>query len=167
VEKDDAAVSEATKMQEAIEFIWREAECLDAKRYDEWLQMWTEEGRYIIPVERGITEYADALNVVYDDSAMRAARVQRLLSGASMSANAAAQTVRLTSRFVTGEASKEHLMLRCAQHLMEHKRGISRVLGADIVYRLVRRPGGGLALDRKIILLANSQDALHGIGYLL
>ena len=41
-----------------------------------------------------------------------------------------------------------------------------RLVAADITYRLVRR-NGELTLDRKIIHLIDSDEALHGISYLL
>jgi 3-phenylpropionate/cinnamic acid dioxygenase small subunit len=163
-----AAPSLHIELQEAIEFIWLEADLLDSHAYQEWLGLWTAGGHYIIPIERG-DDYAAHLNIVYDDHAMRAARVQRLASGLSMSASPSARTVRTVSRFRRLEDANGTAVIRCAQHLVEYKYYRTRLLAADVTYHLTRNDGAGsaLALERKVVRLVNSDDALFGIGYLL
>lgn len=148
---------------EAMQFIWAEAEMLDAHDYDPWLRVWAAGGLYIIPVDRGTDDYASVLNVAYDDAEMRQARVKRLKSGFSMSAAPPARTVRTLSRFV--EQPGETFTIRAAQHIVEYKYDRTRMMAADVTYGLVRE-GGALKLDRKVVQLINSDDALHGIGYL-
>lgn len=153
-------------LAEAQAFVWREAELLDQLAYRAWLPLWTDEGRYVVPIERDAKDHAAALNIVHDDGEMRAARAKRLLSGFSMSSAPPARTVRTLSRFVVAAADHDAIDLRCAMHLVEYKYERTRLLAADVDYRLVRRDGG-LALDRKVVCLINSDDALFGIGYLL
>ena len=45
--------------QEIAEFLYREAELLDERRYDEWLELLADDIRYWMPMRR---------NVKYDDS---------------------------------------------------------------------------------------------------
>ncbi|PTQ13249.1 hypothetical protein CLG96_03785 [Sphingomonas oleivorans] len=162
LETDGAAID----LHEAIAFIWREAEMLDRCAYAPWLALWSAAGRYVIPIDRGTTDYAGTLNVAYDDQAMREARVKRLKSGFSMSSAPPARTVRTVSRFVETAAEAGAIELDAAMLLVEYKYETTRLLAADLNYRIVRA-NGGLALDRKVIRLINSDDALHGIGYLL
>jgi hypothetical protein len=56
--------------------------------------------------------------------------------------------------------------LRAAMVLVEYKYERTRVLAADVDYRLVREEGE-IKLDRKVVRLVNCDDFLHGIGYLL
>jgi 3-phenylpropionate/cinnamic acid dioxygenase small subunit len=156
----------AIELQEAIEFIWREADLLDAQEYPEWLALWTLSGHYVIPIERDSDDHAAELNIIYDDHAMRAARVKRLSSGLSMSASPSARTCRTVSRFRRLDDVDGTAVIRCAQHLVEYKYDRTRILAADVTYRLVRA-GNGIALERKVVRLINSDDALFGIGYLL
>jgi 3-phenylpropionate/cinnamic acid dioxygenase small subunit len=164
VEADDAGVT--IELQDAVEFIWHEADLLDARDYESWLRLWTDAGRYVIPIERDVVDYAGALNIAYDDAALREARVKRLRSGLSISAAAAARTVRTLSRFVRVLDQPDVLEVRCAQHIAEQKREHARVLAADVTYRIVRA-GDRLALDLKVVHLIDSDEAQHGIGYLL
>lgn len=158
--------SAAISLQEAMEFIWREAEMLDRLDYKPWLDLWTPDGLYIIPIEREEGDPAARLNIVYDGAEMRAARVKRLISGFSMSSAPPARTVRTVSRFVVQAQGPDRIELRCAQMLVEYKYGRTRVLAADVDFTLVRS-GGALKIDRKSIQLVNSDDPLFGIGYLL
>jgi len=153
-------------LHDAAAFIWHEAELLDRHRYGDWLALWMPAGRYVIPIDRETTDYASALNIVYDDDALRRARVGRLESGLSMSALAAARTVRTVSRFVRGDDDAHGTEIRCAQHVVEQQHDRSRLVAADVTYRLVERDGA-LAIALKVVRLIDSDEALHGIGYLL
>jgi 3-phenylpropionate/cinnamic acid dioxygenase small subunit len=177
VEKDDDGMTTvaderpvaqtAPTFQEAVEFIWAEADLLDRLDYRAWLTLWTDAGQYIIPVERDAADYADALNIVYDDAGMREARAKRLLSGFSMSAAPPARTVRTVSRFVEVERDAASITLRGAQMLAEYKYEHMRMLPADVLYRIVRAEDGRLLIDRKVVTLINAEDFQFGIGYLL
>jgi 3-phenylpropionate/cinnamic acid dioxygenase small subunit len=151
-------------LEAAIAFIWREAEMLDRQDYAPWLKLWTEDGRYIIPVDRNRDDYENVLNVVYDDAEMREARVKRLKSGFSSSAAPPARTVRTVSRFVANHTA-DTLIVRAAQQIAEFKYERTRLLAADVIYTLARGEDN-LRLQRKVVKLINSDDALHGIGYL-
>lgn len=155
----------AISLDEAMTFIWREAEMLDRHDYKPWLALWTEGGRYVIPIDRTDGDPAATLNIAYDDAEMRQARVKRLLSGFAMSSAPAARTVRTVSRFTTDAEDTGVLTVRAAQIIVEFKYERTRILAADAIYRLIR-DGDGLKLDRKTVRLINSDGALHGIGYL-
>jgi 3-phenylpropionate/cinnamic acid dioxygenase small subunit len=153
-------------MSMVIEFIWQEADLLDARDYKSWLKLWTKAGYYVIPVDPQATDFASSLNVVYDDAAMREARATRLQGGLSISSSAGARTVRCVSRFRMLNHDAQCCEVRCAQHIAEYKRDRLRILAADITYRLTFSTDG-LALDQKVVRLINGDAALHGIGYLL
>jgi len=152
--------------QEAIEFIWQEADLLDSRDYAPWLSLWTAAGYYVVPIERAGGDHAAELNIVYDDQAMRVARVARLNNGTSTSASPPARTVRTVSRFRFFGVQEGASIVRCAQQLVEYKYERTRILAADVTYRLVRA-GDALAIDGKVVRLINSDEALFGIAYLL
>jgi 3-phenylpropionate/cinnamic acid dioxygenase small subunit len=156
----------AISLEEATRFIWAEADMLDRLDYKPWLPLWTRDGRYTIPVEHDADDFENQLNVAHDDEEMRQARVKRLLSGFSMSAAPPARTVRTISRFVVTGEGEGRIDLRAAMVLVEYKYERTRVLAADVTYRLVREEGA-IKLDRKVVRLANCDEYLHGIGYLL
>lgn len=150
----------------AIEFIWTEADLLDSKCYLDWLDLWCEEGIYVIPIDPATEDFEGSLNYLYDDAEMRKARVIRLLNNFSISATSAPPTIRTVSRFRLMETEGARLRVRCAQHLVECKRGLERLYAADLTYDLVW-DAGALKIQRKLVRLINASDALAGIAYLL
>jgi len=153
-------------LAEAMEFAWYEADLLDHAVFDEWLAQWTDDALYIVPIEPGTTDFANSLNYAYDDHQMRKKRVERLLSGQSVSASPVALTVRSLSRFRMLKADAASCELRCAQIITEFRRGRERMYTADVTFQLVRT-AAGLKIRQKLVWLINSTEALSGIGYIL
>jgi len=166
----DAALLNSPAVSAAIGLIWREAELLDRKDYKAWLNLWRDEGYYVIPIDPTATDFAASLNYVYDDKAMRVMRVERMSGGFSASASDAARTVRNVSRFVVGEMRSETLgdivELRSSQVVVANKRGTTTLFGADLTHR-IQVSGGEAKIIDKVIRLIDSTEALHAIGFLL
>lgn len=159
--------TEAITLDEAMAFVWYEADLLDNAEYDEWLELWTSDAHYVVPIEPGAADFENTLNYAYDDHGMRQKRVDRLRNGQSISASPVARTVRVQSRFRLLEADKAACKLRCAQILTEFRRGRERAYAADVELNLVRGDDGKLKIAQKVVRLINSTDALTGIGYIL
>lgn len=155
-----------TRVLQAIELIWHEAALLDAKDYQAWDALWTDEGRYVIPIDPDTDDFDGSLNMVNDDTRMRRMRIERLTSGYSMSALAAARTVRTVSRFTVEERTEDSITVRSAQILVGFKRDDQQTLAADVTHR-IRYTERGPRLDLKVIRLVNSQAAVNASGYLL
>ena len=49
-------------LADVTRFLWAEADLLDARAYDDWLELWTEDGLYILPIGEG-EDYANQLNL--------------------------------------------------------------------------------------------------------
>ncbi|MDT4816395.1 Ring hydroxylating beta subunit [compost metagenome] len=153
-------------LAQAIEFIWREAELLDRKAYAEWSALWSETGIYVVPIDPDSDDFAASLNYAYDDARMRALRIERLSAGHSPSAVDAAKTVRTVSRFRLVEAAGELVEVNSAQLLYAYKRGVHTPFVAELNHR-IRFAAGGARLERKVVRLINSTDALAALGFLL
>ena len=151
---------------EAVQFIWREAEILDRKDYRAWLDLWSPNGFYVVPIDPLATVFADTLNYVYDDETMRALRVQRLSSGYSPSVTDAARTVRTVSRFTMANDSADTVDVRSAQVVVAYKRGVSALFAADVEHR-IDLSGDEPRIVQKVVRLIDSTDALNAIGFLL
>jgi 3-phenylpropionate/cinnamic acid dioxygenase small subunit len=163
---DTIAMQPAVRLDEAMEFAWLEADLLDSASYSEWLALWTDTARYVVPIEPGVEDFENALNYAYDDHALRKKRVERLLNGQSVSASPVPRTVRVLSRFRLLSTSDTACEMRCAQLLTEYRRGRERRYAADVIFHLVRT-GDGLKIERKVVRLINATEALGGIGYIL
>jgi 3-phenylpropionate/cinnamic acid dioxygenase small subunit len=159
------------RVSAAIALVWREARLLDAKRYEEWDGLWAPDGRYVVPIDpdpgtENVEDLESRLNMVYDDDRMRRMRIERLVSGYSISAVAAARTVRTVSSFVVVRSDEAAVELNSAQVLVGYKREETFVLGADLTHRIVL-DGGEPRIARKVIRLLNSQESVSATGFLL
>lgn len=154
-------------LNQATAFIWAEADMLDHSEYRAWLDLWEDQGKYIIPIDPAQTDYENNLNYAYDDHHMRKLRVERLENGEAISTSPKAITVRSVSRVRIIEDNEEEIVLRCAQNLREFRKQNLRHYTADITYRLVRDQEIGFKIRRKIVNLVNSTDTLAGISYIL
>jgi 3-phenylpropionate/cinnamic acid dioxygenase small subunit len=164
VEKDDDRMS--ADLNRIAEFLWLEADLLDQKDYSAWLNLWAEDGLYVIPVDRDGGDYKNRLNYAYDDQSMRRMRVKRLTSGESVSASAAAVTVRTVSRFRRlDDGADGTVRVRCAQNLTEFRSGKFRSYVSDVTFGL-RVQGDGFRIAEKTVLLVNSAEALAGMTFL-
>ncbi|WP_411380259.1 aromatic-ring-hydroxylating dioxygenase subunit beta [Pseudomonas sp. MPB26] len=153
-------------LQEVTAFIWQEGDMLDHGEYDGWLKMWTEKGTYIIPIDPKETDFENTLNYAYDDHHMRELRVQRLTGGESISTSPQPRTVRMQSRFRVLADDGVQVTVRCAQNIREFRKESLKFYSADLTYELIRSEGS-FKIQRKVISLINSDDALAGIGYIL
>jgi 3-phenylpropionate/cinnamic acid dioxygenase small subunit len=59
---DEGAVERMLLLSEASDFLYREADLLDERRYDEWLKLLADDYQYAVPLR---------MNVMYDDVAAR------------------------------------------------------------------------------------------------
>ncbi|XVO89370.1 aromatic-ring-hydroxylating dioxygenase subunit beta [Pseudomonas palleroniana] len=153
-------------LQEVTAFIWQEGDMLDHGEYDGWLKMWTGQGTYIIPIDPKETDFENTLNYAYDDQHMRELRVRRLTGGESISTSPQPRTVRMQSRFRVLADDGVLVIVRCAQSIREFRKESLKFYSADLTYELIRSEGG-FKIQRKVISLINSDDALAGIGYIL
>jgi 3-phenylpropionate/cinnamic acid dioxygenase small subunit len=147
-------------------FLWQEADMLDHAEYAQWLESWTADGLYIVPIDPQETDFANTLNYAYDDAGMREKRVARLGSGESISTSPLPRTVREVSRFRILSNDGSNVTVRCAQNLREFRKDVLKHYTADVSFELVRS-GGSFLIRRKIVRLINATDTLQGIGYIL
>ncbi|WP_376870689.1 aromatic-ring-hydroxylating dioxygenase subunit beta [Albirhodobacter sp. R86504] len=152
-------------LQQVTQYLWAEADMLDARDYDTWLGLWADGGHYVIPVDKESDDFANCLNIAYDNAAMRLARVRRLQGGFSISAAPPAESVRTLSRFVMEPVDETTVKVRAAQHVVEDKFGRQRMFAANVSWDLAIFEGG-LMIRNKVVRLLNSDGMLTSISYL-
>lgn len=150
----------------ATAFVWMEADLLDHGEYAAWLDLWTLDGLYIVPIDPETEDFANTLNYANDDADMRSKRVQRLTSGESMSTQPRARTVRNVSRLRILRQDGDAVTLRGAQDLRDFRKDAFHQHTADVTWELVRN-GDTWRIHRKVVRIINSADTLSSIGYLL
>lgn len=64
--------------QDLIDFVVREARLIDQHRFEEWLDLFTEDGIYWMPLEWGQTDPKLTTSLMYEDKLLLKIRVERL-----------------------------------------------------------------------------------------
>lgn len=151
-------------LQDVSEFLWTEADILDRKDYDSWLDLWLREGHYTMPI--GDTEdFDNSLNLCHDDDKMRRDRILRFQQGFSISSAPPAVTIRTVSRIVIDSAEGDRIRVRAAEHVVENKFGRQRVWAANLCHDL-QATGTGFKIRNKVVRLLNSDGMLNSFSYL-
>jgi len=78
--------------QQLIDFVVREARLLDQQRLEDWLDLFTDDGHYWMPVEWGQTDPKLTTSLMYEDKLLLKIRIDRLKGKTTYSPRAAAIT---------------------------------------------------------------------------
>lgn len=157
--------SKNTVPANVIDFINLEADLLDHKSYEDWLQLWTDDGLYIVPVDTEETDFANTLNFAYDDAEMRRLRTARLMGGESLSSAALQKTVRSVSRFRLLEETETTVRVRCAMTLNEVRAGRLLTYPGDVEFELVKG-AENLRISKKIVRLLHASSHLATVAFI-
>jgi 3-phenylpropionate/cinnamic acid dioxygenase small subunit len=71
-------MTNAPTNQDLIDFVVRETRLIDEHRFDEWLDLFAEDGIYWMPLEWGQTDPRLAASLMYEDKLLLKIRVERL-----------------------------------------------------------------------------------------
>src|SRR5262245_4236875 len=77
---DDAAT-----VQRLARFVYDEARLIDEKRYDEWYDLFTDDGIYWMPLTRGQPDGLNYTSLLHEDKLLLKVRIERLKSPRSFS----------------------------------------------------------------------------------
>lgn len=160
-----ATLSDA-RVVRAIELIWHEADLLDRKEYDRWQRLYADDAVYVVPIDADTEDFANTLNMVYDDAHMRQMRITRMTEGYAIAAVDAARTTRTVSRFVPLSVTDDEVTLRSAQVLVAYKRGTHDIWAGEVTHT-IRLSATGDAIAAKVVRLLHSEDAVPAAGFLL
>ncbi|MGB1091008.1 MAG: aromatic-ring-hydroxylating dioxygenase subunit beta [Oceanobacter sp.] len=152
-------------LAQVTEFIGYEADLLDHKGYQDWLNLWTDTGLYVVPTDLNETNYLETLNLALDDAEMRRMRVQRLENGESVSANSVGYTVRMMSRVRVLEAADDKVVARCAMTLNELRHGKLVTYPANVEYTLVPS-ADDFKLEQKVVKLLHADGFLRTVSFI-
>jgi len=161
----------ALTRQEAEDFLYREATLLDDGRLDEWLALFTDDGRYRLPIASEDDEVEPAL--VDDDRERLEERVFRLTSTQAHAQLPPSQTVHAVHNVQVEELSDGEVLVRC--NLVVHEvrvggpeqvgLGRLRVLPARAAY--VLRLGPPLLVRSKTVYLLERELPLQNIAFIV
>ena len=148
------------------QFLFHEARLLDTQRYEEWLELFTEDATYWVPLEQGQKDPYETSSIIHDDRTLLELRVKQMRHPRAHARQPLARTVHQVGNVVRlGEANGE-LQIGSSLTVVEFRNEKQRLYGALVEHGL-RPHGNTFRIARKRIDLVNSEGELDGIAILL
>ena len=153
-----------TSERALVDFVVTEARLLDDKRYQEWLDLWTEDGIYWVPLTPEQSEGIHHNSHLYEDKLLRTLRVERLRSPRAYSQQPPSRALHVlqTPTLVSSEASAQRYVLRTPFHYSEAQGDEVQSFVGTAFHHLVR-DGSALRLRLKRVDLLNGEAALPAV----
>jgi 3-phenylpropionate/cinnamic acid dioxygenase small subunit len=145
---------------EVEQFLYREAELLDARRFDEWLELFTDDAHYWMPLRLNRDRREEAsdesgpgeLSMFDDDKPFLAARIRRLHTGRAWAEDPPSRTRHLITN-VRIEGAGAELMVRSNFVVYRNRLADEVDLYAGAREDVLRRLEGRLRIAKRKILL--------------
>jgi len=147
---------------EVEQLLFHEAALLDRGRLDEWLELYTDDATYWIPLQADQSDPLTTSSIVYDDRRLMEARVRQFQHPRAHARVPAPRTVHQVGNVRVLEADGPETRVGSTLVLVEYRRERQRVWGAVVEHRL-RRTAEGLRIAAKRIDLVDSEAELEGI----
>ena len=147
------------------DFLYREARLLDTQRYEEWLELFTEDATYWVPLEQGQQDPFGTSSIIHDDRTLLELRVKQARHPRAHARLPLARTVHQVGNVLILEETAATLRVCSTLQLVEWRNDKQRVWGALVEHEL-RRADGGFRIARKRVDLVNSEAELDGIAIL-
>ena len=150
--------------RELIDFVVREARLLDDKRYAEWLDLWTDDGIYWVPLTPEQSDGVHHNSHLYEDKLLRELRVERLKSPRAYSQQPPSRALHLlqTPTLETSDGAAQRFVLRTPFHYTEAQGDELNFFVGTCLHRLTVQDGA-LRMAQKRVNLLNPDAALPAV----
>jgi len=146
------------------QFLYHEARLLDTGQLEAWLELFTDDATYWLPLERDQKDPLETSSIIHDDRTLLALRVKQARHPRAHARLPLARTVHQVGNVVVEEANDEVRMSSTLQ-VVEFRNEKQRLYGALVEHRL-RHVNGSFKIAHKRVDLVNSEGELDGIAIL-
>ena len=131
-------------LRAAESFLVHEARLLDERRFDDWLDLFTADGWYWVPIEPGQNNPHDTVSLIYDDRRLLETRIRRLAHPLAHAQAPPSRTSRIVANVTAedGPADGADLVVRSKFQMVEYRRDKQRLFAGTCRHGLVAADGG-------------------------
>ncbi len=147
----------ADLQREVEQLLYLQAELLDAKQWQAWMDLFDPQGVYWMPVDREQTEWQSSPSIFAEDKLMMEIRKGRVSHPNAWSQAPMWETNHLVSHVAIESADDTQIQVRSRFHMMELRRDNVRHFGGSYRHTLVRDAGGALRIRLQRVDLFNGQ----------
>jgi 3-phenylpropionate/cinnamic acid dioxygenase small subunit len=147
----------AIDTQRAVEqFLYQQSEILDTRQWQSFIDLFTNDGVYWVPITLEQTEWEGSPSIFAEDKLMMEVRMRRVLHPQAWSQAPMWATNHLVSNVVIEKETATEVQVRSRFHLMELRRDTVRHFGGTYRHTLVKS-GGGYKIKLQRVDMFNSQ----------
>lgn len=137
------------------QYLYREADLLNSRQWEEWDALFTEDGMYWVPLEHGQADPLNHASLFYEDAIMRDVRRRRLDEARAWSQQPLTRAARIVGNVRVVEQGADRLRVRSTFQMTEWRRGSEqRQLAGHYTHDLVG-PAGAWRIALKRVDLIN------------
>jgi benzoate/toluate 1,2-dioxygenase subunit beta len=151
-------------MMSPEQFLYHEARLLDTGQLEAWLDLFTEDATYWLPLERDQKDPYETSSIIHDDRTLLELRVKQARHPRAHARLPLARTVHQVANVMVEDAGSE-VRVHSTLQLVEFRNEKQRVYGALVEHRL-RKANGSYKIAHKRVDLVNSEGELDGIAIL-
>lgn len=154
---DGAGVLEPVTRAEVEDFLFAEAQLLSAWKFEEWLALFVEGGRYEVPTfDVGQASGREAQYFIADDWDLLQARITRMMSKHAHAENPRSHTHRLVSNVSVAPGSGDTIAVHANFIVHRMRDGLLDPFVGRYEHQLVRRAGDLRFALRRAVLITES-----------
>jgi len=146
------------------EFLYHEARLLDTGQLEAWLELFTEDATYWVPLEKDQRDPLETSSIIHDDRTLLGLRVKQARHPRAHARLPLARTVHQVGNIMV-EDGKDEVRVSSTLQVVEFRNEKQRLYGALVEHRL-RRMNGSFKIAHKRVDLVNSEGELDGIAIL-
>jgi 3-phenylpropionate/cinnamic acid dioxygenase small subunit len=150
---------------DVAQFLYHEARLLDTGQLEAWLDLFTEDAVYWVPLERDQQDGVETSSIIHDDRTLLELRVKQARHPRAHARLPLARTVHQVGNVMLLGEEKGELRVASTLQLVEWRNERQRLWGALVEHRL-RRAGDAFKIARKRVDLVDSEAELEGIAIL-
>ena len=155
----------AEQFREIEKFLFYEARLLDSGQLEAWLDLFTDDATYWVPLERDQKDPYETSSIIHDDRTLLELRVKQARHPRAHARLPLARTVHQVANIVVAGEENGAITVHSTLQLVEWRQEKQRLWGALVEHRL-RRAGESFRIAHKRVDLVNSEGELDGIAIL-
>ncbi len=147
---------EADLQQQVEQFLFYQAELLDTKNWQSYIDLFTEEGVYWMPARREQTEWLDSPSIFAEDRQLMSVRMGRITHPNAWSQAPLWETNHVLGSVVIEELTQPKIQVRSRFQVLELRRDRLRSL-AGVYRHTLRRQGEDFKIELQRVDLMNAE----------
>jgi 3-phenylpropionate/cinnamic acid dioxygenase small subunit len=147
------------------QFLYHEARLLDTQQLEAWLELFTDDATYWVPLEAGQKDPIGTSSIIHDDRTLLGLRVQQARHPRAHARLPLARTVHQVSNITVFPEENSEVRVNSTLQVVEWRNERQRLWAALVEHQL-RPMNGSFKIAHKRVDLVNSEGELDGIAIL-